>query len=61
MIWTALIIGGVLAATAVVVAYMADKQARTRRAEILSTPPDKPMLTDIELPTYILPSDVYGL
>ena len=58
MEWSVLIIAGVCAATAIVVAYMADARTSRERKKILSSPPDRPDLAVTGSPDYLTAEEV---
>ena len=55
---TILVIGAVVAVTAVVVAFLVDRDAASRRRAILSTPPTSPVVPDDLRPTYLTPEEI---
>jgi len=58
MDWWALIIGAVVALTAVVVAYMVDARSSREREQILSSPPDRPGLSGEGSPEYVTGDEI---
>jgi len=58
MDWPVLIITGIVAITAVVVAFLVDRDAAKRRRKILSTPPDRPGLPEAASPTYLTADEI---
>jgi len=58
MEWSVLIIAAVCAVTAIIVAYMVDRRSADERKQILSSPPDQPLLASEDVPTYLTEKDV---
>ena len=59
MEWSILIIAAACAVTAIVVAFLVDRDSAKQRQQILSTPPDQPVLADQAKPVYLRPGDVH--
>jgi len=53
MEWSILIVAGVCAVTALVVALMVDKDSARSRQQVLQAPADRPLLADQVAPTYL--------